>query len=333
MKKLMMSIFIVTALASCSSENEIIDNGEIKGDERVEIKLNGGVSAITKAAVSSTFTNDLNVFFVRPDDGTEQTIGNVTSWGSTTEAKNLLYAKVSAGEGHPITFYAEEARTTEKKQYYDVDPTKYAYLVGYYVGNASDLTFANGAVSFTIDGTQDIMVTQTLAANKTSKFQAFEFQHKLSQLAFNIKTKAGTDLTEISTIYGEITKIEVLKQKGELILTLGATSALTAKDAVATKTFKIETTKALTANETSFGEPLMVYADNTVGTASNPIELKVFTTKFTQGIDATVTLTNAGLEDGKTHTIKLDFSKTEIAASASVKDWENSTNSGNGTVQ
>lgn len=330
MKKLMMSIFIVTALASCSSENEIIDNGGIKGDERVEIKLKGGVSAVTKAAINPNFTEDLDVLFVRPTDGTEA-VENA-AWNTTSES-NLLYAKIAAAGDHVISFYTDVSRATAKKEYYNNVENTNAYLVGFYTDNATP-TITNGVVSFTITGKEDIMATAALQGNKTTPFGTFAFEHKLSQLIFSVKAENTGEDTEMASLYGKITKIEVLNQPTALKLTLGQEPTLVPQDEYTPSPLEIVASADIKSGDAvQFGEPLMVYADNTIGSKNKPIKLKITTEKFTSGIEADVTLTSTGLTNSQTHSIELSFSKTEINTKATIGEWTASGNNGSGTIQ
>lgn len=326
----MMSIFIVTALASCSSENEIIDNGGIKGDERVEIKLKGGVSAVTKAAINPNFTEDLSVLFVRPTDGSE-TVENA-AW-STTDQSNFLYAKIAAAEEHIISFYTDETRATPKKEYYNNDENTNAYLVGFYTDNATP-TITNGVVSFTITGKEDIMATTALQGNKTTQFETFEFEHKLSQLIFSVKAENTGEDADMASLYGKITKIEVLNQPTTLELTLGQNPILAPQDGFTPSSLEIVSSADIESGDAvQFGDPLMVYADNTIGSENNPIKLKITTEKFASGIEADVTLTSTGLTNSQTHSIELSFSKTEVNAKATIGEWTESGNNGSGTIQ
>lgn len=325
----MMSIFIVTALASCSSENEIIDNGGIKGDERVEIKLKGGVSAVTKAVINPTLTEDLNVLFVRPTDGSE-TVENA-AW-STTSQDNFLYAKIAAAGEHIISFYTDATRATPKKEYYNNDESTNAYLVGFYTDDATP-TITNGVVSFTITGKEDIMATTALQGNKTTQFGTFTFEHKLSQLIFNVKAENANEDTEMASLYGKITKIEVLNQPTALKLTLGKTPTLAPQDGHTPSSLEIVASVDIKGgNAVPFGDPLLVYADDKIGSESNPIKLKITTDQFPNGIEADVTLTTTGLANSQTHSIELSFSKTEVNAKATIGEWTESGNNGSGTI-
>lgn len=315
MKKLMISIFALAAMVSCTSEEEIIDNGS-----KVEIKLNAAVSGMTKAAIDSDFSTDLDAYFVRADAETTTEAANLT-WSSSA-----LYAKIAATAGHAISFYSDKDRLTSTPQYYDTG-NKNTYLIGYYLGNAtpSEIDASSKSLTFTIDGSQDIMVTSMATGSKTSKFSSLEFQHKLSQLVFSVAAQSDA-VNDVKDIYGTITKIEVLDQITDLKLTFGETPVIAPKDATPTKgTVKTaDMTQELTETQTVLLNTLMVYADTELGKTATPLKIKVYTSNFTSGLEVNVVIGDGttGLTAAKKHTIELTFSKTAIAPKATVVAWE-----------
>ena len=333
MKKLMISIFAIAAMVSCTSENEIIDNnGPDKGGERVEIKLNAGVNAVTKAPISSIST-DLNIYFARLEDG-EATTATELIWTGITSAQ-IIPAQISKESTNPITFYKDANRNIVNPQYYSVDPKKYSYLIGYFIDNLNP-TITDGTISFTITGKEDIMATAAKVANKENQFGEMTFHHKLAQLTFKIGAQSGKE-TEVKNLYGNITKIEAIDQHADLTLTLGENSSIAAApSSTANAKFSIENSagQELTGNSTDFEGGIMIFADKTIGTNENPINLKVYSINFPDGIVVPVTLpASTTLESGTRQNIELTFTQSEIQPTAKIDAWKDAEAAGSGTVK
>lgn len=204
MKKLMMSIFIVTALASCSSENEIIDNGGIKGDERVEIKLKAGVSNVeTKSAITQWAGNEKLTFY-HPNGSTYET------WKATVTSLGA------------ISFIDDNG--TPMSRYYDIDASKKTQLIGLYASNAK---LESDKIIISLDGDEDIMTTVKVEGDKNTEKLDITFQHLLTQLVLNVKSTDGTNSMQVSNL--------VIKgNKGSVELALSGFTA----DSYGTPTFK-----------------------------------------------------------------------------------------------
>lgn len=336
MKTLVLSMISIAAtlaaMTACTSEGDPID--EIDNGQPVEIKLNGGVTAVTKAAIESNFTADFTALFFRPADG-----ATGTPWSSGDQ----LYAKV-LGANKSIAFYSDETRVTSASQYYNTDLTKGSYLAGCALGNATIATSDNlkdGSISFEIDGTQDIMATAGQEdKNKNNKFTDFTFEHKLAQLAFTIAAGENTTLADVTEAYGKVTKIVVLNQPKDFTLTLAKEPTFAIKSGESsTSEFILKSTndtditeQELTASAVPFGGAMMIYPDVT----NSEISIKIYTKNFTEGIDVTVKLTfkdssKTNLEASKKYTIALSFAPTAITSTASVGEW-NDGGSGSGSI-
>lgn len=333
MKTLVLSMIsiaaTVAAMTACTSESDEIDN--IAKDAKVEIQLNAGVTAVTKAAIESTFSEDFNALFFRPDDGTK----GVDTWKSGTQ----LYAKV-LGIDKTIHFYTDAARGTEAKQYYNTDTEKKSFLAGCAIGNAvtsDDLT--DGSINITIDGTQDIMTTNGQEdKTKDTKFGDFAFDHQLSQLIFQVGAKENTTLADVTKAYGDITGITVLNQPKDFKLTLAATPTFEiASGDKSDSQFILKDSndsaisdQALTATMQPFGGAMMIYPSS-----ATKLSLLIFTKNYTSGIPVDVTLNfQAGstkLEASKKYTIGLSFAPSEISSKATVGAW-NDGGSSNGSI-
>lgn len=322
MKTLVLSMISIAAIlatmTACTSESDPVD--EVKNN--TEIKTTAGIGIVTtKAPINQSFSSDLDVLFFKPIDAA------TTDWADGEQ----VYARVAAASGHAITFH-ETKGGTEKKLYYNADVTKLSHLAGCYIDNATttdDLT--DGTITFSITGSQDIMATSGQSGSSASAFSAFTFNHLLAQLEFVIQPKEGADATAIQTIFGKVTKIELLEQDSNFDLTLGAIPSLVANEAPANKSFELIDTKAI-ATGTSFGQ-LMIYPTTTLGQTSTPIKLKVYTEKgVTAGypVQATIGDGTIVMDKSKKYTITINFTTKDINASGAVGEW---TSGGNGSTE
>lgn len=310
MKKLVFSMLAMVAMVSCTNESDPIDNGGPQGNQQVEIKPSAGIVA-SKAAVLPEFTDDLKVQFFRPADA------ETASWGTGTS----LFATISGSSGHTITFNNNASDNTEKKQFYNADATQKSWLAGCYLGSASG-TLTNGKVTFTIDGTQDIMATDGKSGTKTTVFEGFQFNHMLSQIQVILKGDAAAQ-----SYFGKVTKVELKDLATNLDLTLGAKPSIKKNDSALENE-----TIALYSNVTGVsinasGETLpnipMVFK------TGNTINLTI-TSENGGASDVAATITG-GIDSGKKHVITLTF-KEKITATATVAEWTEG-NAGTGEVE
>lgn len=309
MKKLMISIFAIAAMASCTSENEIIDNGG-KNDEKVEIKLNAGINVITKAAIESGEnglpTNEIpNVQFQRTDAAS----GTSIDW--TTAA--LTEFTGSIGTNGNVTI------DPTNKQYYDSNDNE-AHIVGYSPAG----TLADGVVSMTIDGTNDVIyATPINKGNRTTPTTTpFIFNHKLTQFKFIVKTDNASITSAVTNI-------------GIAIQGANTTFKMSLKDG----TLSDWNTPINTISVSGLEAP----AGGGESTESNGILLQPELTELnlvvtadnfpSAGITVDIAGTDSGkFEASKTYTITLTFQRKNISGSATVTGWTNGA-AGSGTVE
>ena len=328
MKTLVLSMIsiaaTVAAMTACTSESDPVD--EVGKDSKVEIKLNAGVgNIITKAAVENT-NNPLNIFFCKSTDGA------TSDWGTAEP----IYSKIETGGA--ILFYTDENRNTKKQLYYNADETLLSWLSGCYLGDATidggGQTLTNNSVSFTIDGQDDIMATNGLSGSKKTNFASFEFNHLLSNLEFVITTSedaTAQDITNIQTIFGKVTSIDVLDQSNNLTLTLTETPALTVKGATKDK-FSVTNAINIEKNKT-YGN-IMVFPTTGLGKTDNLIKIKVHTEKSTaDGISVDVKIGDGtvGLVTKTKYEVTLKFSPSSVSATATIGEWK--PGEGSGTVE
>ena len=322
MKTLVLSMISIAAtlaaMTACTSENDPVD--EVKNN--IEIKTTAGIGVVTtKAPVDQNFTSDLNVLFLKPADAA------TAIWTSGEQ----VYATIASATGHAISF-KESSWGAGKKLYYNADGTKLSYLAGCYIDNATtsdDLT--DGRITFSITGSQDIMATEGQSGSSANAFSAFTFNHLLAQLEFIIQPKAEADQDAIRTIFGNVTKIELLEQDSKFDLTLGTTPNLTPNSTPENKTFELTGSTAISTGA-SFGQ-LMIYPTSTLGQTGTPIKLKVYTANgINTGYPVQATIGNGttGMDKSKKYTITINFTTKDINASGAVGEW---TQGGDGSTE
>ncbi|WP_106829986.1 fimbrillin family protein [Parabacteroides pacaensis] len=310
MKKLMISIFTIAAMVSCTSENEIIDNGG-KNDEKVEIKLNAGINVITKAAIESG-ADKLpsaaipNVQFQRIDAAADAPI----DWTNT----ELTSFTGTIGTDGSIT------TNSANKQYYDSNDNK-AHIVGYFPSG----TVTNGVVSMTIDGTNDVIYAQPInKGNRTTPTtEAFAFNHKLTQFKFVVKTDNASITTEINdidiTIKNANTTFSMALKDGEL------SGWGNPKSDIGPATM----TAPAGGTESSSSAGILLEPN------LSKLELLVkASTLPTEGVSVEIAGTEASgkFEPSKAYTITLTLQRKTIDGSATVTGWTDGT-AGSGTVE
>lgn len=293
MKKLMMSIFIVTALASCSSENEIIDNGGIKGDERVEIKLNGGVSNVeTKAAITEWTGNEELTFYHPISSGYE-------AWKAKVNTTNN------------ISFVDDDGNAM--KRYYDIDANKKTYLIGVY-GPGATFADGDGKVTIPLNGTDDIMTTVKVEGDKNTAIPDITFQHLLTQLVLNVKSTDGTNSMKV-------TNLVIKGNKGSVELALSDFTA----DSYATPTFNdagADQSSDITVidRETTIADGIgyALVAPNSTLTMDITVDGKKFE-------NISITAPASGFEATTSYQVDLTVTQKEVSVKATPGEWKPAT--------
>ena len=316
MKTLVLSMIsiaaTIAAMTACTSEGDPIDN--IDNAQPVEIQLNAGIVATTKAAVPSTLTADLDVMFIRATDAAS------ADWTTATP----LFAKIAKDSPNGITFYTTNDRDIKSKQYYNTSETLPSWLAGYYIDNLENTSTDKNKIKFTITGNEDILATKGLSGTKKVAFQSFTFNHLLSQVEITLKGDAAAQAN-----YGEISKVELTNLATGVELTLSENAPVIAANGSETSTIEIFNNTSTGVNITADGNTLtnipMIYKTGTT------LNLNVYL-KNDQStpIPVTATITD-GLESGKKHAITLNF-KEKITATASITAWDENGHTGSGEV-
>lgn len=304
-----MGMLAASVLCSCSNEEEPAVDGVGKA-----ISLSAGINdAVTRAVVSAANNEALDVTFARIDKP------------ETTTKWNALNAVRTAGKDNtPINF-------TPAQTYSGASNT---YMVGLYPQLKASVPTGNPAtVSYTITGDQDVMATKIQEGSAASPFEAFTFNHLLTQLQFKC---VGS--TEAKTAWGSIKSIKVKQVPTKLDLTLDkeqleAVPALSVNDAPATADLSVlSCPKAIVTPDDEEVAPgyLMLYPVAKMGgTVDDAITLEILTTydgdgssKMDSPREIKIDNIDGGVKAGYSHLITLTFSQTgEITFEAGIAEW------------
>lgn len=186
----MMLTLATGLLASCSKDN---NSGEpdsgINNNDLVEIVPTIAITnqnAVTLDGPQDGLDEELTLYFVRGGETTP-----LLTYGTEIETTR------AAGEDYqPLTFHPT--------QYYPVNGSDIK-LWGWYPKSTTYTPGQTASVSWTFDGTQDIMLAQGKTCNITTTDLKFELEHLLTQLQFIIHTES--DLA--AATWGKITSIKL----------------------------------------------------------------------------------------------------------------------------
>lgn len=316
MNKIIYSALAVAAMVSCTSQEELIENGD-----KVEIKLQGGISAIeTKAAVGAG--SALDAFTLLRYDATDVPADFTTPTGTAiTDASMNTSGEI----------------TLATKQYYDFDGTKNTYFVGFYP-NATTAPTTNEVI-LPVDGQTDILTFDCInTGNKvTPKTDAIAFKHMLTQLVFQVKGDAQS-----ATNFGTITSIQVKEQPDKVKLTLGTTATLADESTTAdiyayNADGKMDNAAiSIPTDVTNIGYALIAPLAANVNTHTYTLSIKTSNLATAQDVSVKVDEKTAGTgaaPAGKKVIITLTFSQKEIAGSGAIADWSEEGGTGSGSIQ
>lgn len=327
MKKIIYSALAIAAMVSCTSQEELIENGDL-----VEIKLQGGISAVeTKAPVGTNAV--LNPFTLlrydaspKPDFTTAQTSTEQYEAASMTEAGAITIATTSV-------YYDKEGKNT--------------YFAGFYPNATTLPDPATNEIQFTIDGKTDILATNLIDAGTKgapATTQELQFAHMLSQLVFEIKAATAADVD----YFGTVTSITIKEQAKSGTLKLGDNSAFTADESSKgdIPVYKKDANTGADTDDTALTWAIPTDAAQACGyaivapqtAASVDYILEVVTSKIpSQTIKVTVNKNASGGEGaapaGKKTTITLTFSQRLIeGTSGAISEWGSDGGSGSGNA-
>lgn len=331
---------ITCLIAGCTADAPI----EVENDHGlVEIKLNGGVNAVTVSAVTKApidgmvngtkdWSDDLSVSFARADEGESA----YADWQTPALGATVGKTK-NANSTHPITFASSV---------YYLSNGKKTKLIGWYpqvnttVGDAFNasahtVTFA----AATMDGKTDYMVTEPVEGNKAANTQikSVEFNHLLMQ----ISVKAYTTDENVKAIWGGIKSVSIKGLQQKCVITLPASTAelITKASAVFSDT---------PTNPTDLPLVRANFEDNSDITYSNDAPLALGVGDNTKAVlagyamfapqgskdiilivdtkdggkqEATVKAPTGGFLAGCSYEVVLKFSGSGIAPTVTITDW------------
>ena len=326
MKKIMFMLVAVAAMASSCTQSDVIG---LSSDDNVEIRVSAGITsavspstrAVLEGMINSGFTTDLDVAFVRADEGSS----GYTTYGATALIGTVAHAADALS-------FAEYYLASGKK-------TK---LIGWYP-RRSGVSYTQGTrvVDFgEIDGKTDLMATVLYEGSKGANIPSIAFNHLLTQFSIKVYTPDAA----AQGLWGTVNSIKIAEKKQTCTITLPAATETANTAAAPTFTGNsdldlIEANPAVTP-ATVINYPLTLgvgtttdavlagyamFAPQTAGNVVLKIELSVGGTQ-TVNVPVPTTPTPAGFLHGHAYEITLKFSSSAITPTVSVVDWVPVTN-------
>ena len=288
-------LFIITAMIISSCKAEILDSEQVKFSA---MELNSE-ELLSKSPVT-------------PDDAfSAQILGSSTSNDYTTiySDRRGTAADMSADFSTASGASATRTVTLSSILYY---PTSGATLYLKAFSPKAETGKAERAannVNFTIDGSQDIMMSDEVNGTKlTITPLLLTLTHKLTQV--NIKVKAGND--GASAVWGNITKIEILSRPSNLDLNLqdGTIAAGATPAPISIVIYNNATGQGLTTEYVTIGSPVMFL----------PVT-DSWVIRFTTQYETAEVTSDLDLKAGESNLISVTFKARIIELSATVTDW------------
>lgn len=326
MKKIMFMLVAVAAMASSCTQSDVIG---LSSDDNVEIRVSAGITsavspstrAVVDGMINSGFTTDLDVAFVRADEG----VAAYGDYGGTALVGTVAHAGKTLSFA-PAEYYLANGKKTKLIGWYPRD-TKVSY------------TRDTRVVDFgEIDGKTDLMATVLYEGSKGTKISSITFNHLLTQ--FSIKVYAPDAAAQ--GLWGTVKSIKISGKKQTCTITLpekteaagvavtptftGAADLDLVKADPATPTTAINYPLTLGVGTTAASAVLAGYAmfaPQANGTSA--VELQIDTE--TGGLQKpTVAIPTGGFLSGNAYEITLKFSSSAITPTVSVVDWVPVTN-------
>lgn len=328
MKKIMFMLVAVAAMASSCTQSDVIG---LSSDDNVEIRVSAGITsavspstrAVVEGMINSNFTENLDVAFVRADEGGS----GYGDYGGTALVGTVAHAGKTLSFA-PAEYYLASGKKTK--------------LIGWYP-RRTGVSYTQGTrvVDFgEIDGKTDLMATALQEGSKGAKFSSITFNHLLTQ--FSIKVYAPDAAAQ--GLWGTVNSIKIADKKQTCTITLPAATeaANTAAAPAFTGTADLDLVKTnLTASPAAtINYPLQLgvgaaadavqagyamFAPQATGNVVLKIELSVGGTQ-TVNVPVPTTPTPAGFLHGHAYEITLKFSSSAITPTVSVVDWVPVTN-------
>jgi len=163
-----------------------------------------GVETRGSGVISDSYASELPVNFARIDQ-------------SSTDGSYSLYSAATALNATRAAGSDKQQITFATLQTYLSDAT---YNSSKFVGWYPRAAMTSGAVTFTVDGSTDIMLTNEVTGSPSAKFnqeaQAFTFAHQLTQLQLKVYAESNKAVTD----WGTISTIKVKNQQTACTVTL-----------------------------------------------------------------------------------------------------------------
>lgn len=327
MKKIMFMLVAVAAMASSCTQSDVIG---LSSDDNVEIRVSAGITsavspstrAVVEGMINSNFAEDLDVAFVRADEGD----AGYGDYGGTALVGTVAHANKTLSFSSPVQYYLASGKKTK--------------LIGWYPRSAGvSYTQASREVNFgDIDGKTDMMATVLYEGSKGTKIPSIAFNHLLTQ--FSIKVYAPDAATQ--ALWGRVTAITITGKKQNCTITLPekTANAGVAVSPTFTGTADLDLVKAdPTTPTTAISYPLTLGVGATAASAvlagyamfapqangTSAVELQINTE--TGGLQKpTVAIPTGGFLPGNAYEITLKFSSSAITPTVSVVDWVPVTN-------
>lgn len=315
MKKLILSLAAVAALASCSQEegnkaSEITQNG-------TPIAVNAGIetSVVTKVPVTGTAFKDgeLNLFrLVAYDNATQSKPTDFSTPYFNNSGKGDVNVNSKQGSDSKYQLLPDPA------QYYPVDGN-YLYFYAFAPGGEGVWTFTPNAsaptATITIDGSQDIMwamdETGIQKMQGTQSQPALNFIHKLMQVTF--KAQADASFTGSD----KVTKLTI-KGIGKTVTLNPITGTVTFgnEDLVA---YSDETGVAIETDPVNIATSVMFQPSKTI-----TLDIETANGNTYQGVVVDFGETESD-KAGYSYNVTLNFKQTMIVPTASITEWKKGT--------
>ena len=304
------SIAILPGFVACSDSNPTPEPVPATA-----VCLEGAIGQSTRGVIGSGYEKDLEVFFARQDETTVPGEGYGT-WG-------IYEAVRRGGKGNRPIVFAES-------QSYPEDGRRIR-LHGYYPAKGESESVAGaGKVTFTVDGTTDIMSTGILTGSGYSPVQTCMFRHLLTQ----VRLVCYSDHADGWGIIKTIEAVDVhTRQTLDLEQETPRLDDISSDDGI--KNIPVQDIVNLSIPDVTSSEDLpeaqgylLLPVSPVDGTAEHPLHLRITTTKDGRGTEHETASEvsfhiKGGFQTGKSHVVTLFFTdKSKIQTmSVSVEAW------------
>jgi hypothetical protein len=264
--------------------------------------------------IDAGYATALPVNFVRLDQNV-----STGSYPAYTTFSSALPATRAGGTGNTVVSF-----DSGSEQYYLVRETNNkSKLLGWYPRvNGTTVTMASGVLTFTLDGSTDVMLSNEVEAYKTTGNQfsdtgkEFTFSHQLTQFRVNAYAADAASITS----WGTVTDIKILSQLPTCAITLPSTVAFSGTAADLSLEKKLVATNAAITYPVTLGLTSAECGYTMVPpvASTTTVNLQVTTSN---GGTRNVPLTLQAYDKGKAYVVTLKFSVTSITAKAQIAAW------------